>query len=58
MDSAHFVSHDGRFAAVQGTYLDLGTPGGLPMLIVLELEAGQIVRQYNYVAMDRSLLGP
>ena len=58
MDSAYFVSPDGRFAAVQGTYLDLGTPGGLPMLIVLELEAGQIVRQHNYVAMDRSLLEP
>ena len=58
MDSAYFVSSDGRFAAVQGTYVDRGTPGGLPMLIVLELEAGQIVRQYNYVAMDRSLLEP
>ena len=59
MDSAYFVSPDGRFAAVQGTYADLGTPaGGLPMLIVLELEAGQIVRQHNYVAMDRSLLEP
>ena len=58
MDSAYFVSPDGRFAAVQGTYLDRGTPGGLPMLIVLELEAGQIVRQHNYVAMDRSLLEP
>ena len=59
MDSAYFVSPDGRFAAVQGTYVDRGTPpGGLPMLIVLELEAGQIVRQHNYVAMDRSLLEP
>ena len=57
MDSAYFVSSDGRFAAVQGTYVDRGTPpGGLPMLIVLELEAGQIVRQLNYSAMDRSLL--
>jgi hypothetical protein len=57
MDSAYFVSPDGRFAAVQGTYADRGTPaGGLPMLIVLELEAGQIVGHYNYVAMDRSLL--
>jgi ketosteroid isomerase-like protein len=59
MDSAYFVSPDGRFAAVQGTYADRGTPpGGLPMLIVLELEAGEIVRQHNYVAMDRSLLEP
>jgi ketosteroid isomerase-like protein len=58
MDSAYFVSPDGRFAAVQGTYLDLGTPDGLPMLIVVELEAGQIIQQYNFVAMDRSLLRP
>jgi ketosteroid isomerase-like protein len=59
MDSAYFVSPDGRFAAVQGTYVDRGTPaGGLPMLIVLELEAGQIIRQYNFIAMDRSLLRP
>jgi hypothetical protein len=58
MDSAYFVSSDGRFAAVQGTYLDRGTPGGLPMLIVLELEASQIVRQNNYVPMDRRRLRP
>jgi len=59
MDASFFVSPDGRFAAVQGTYVDRGTPpGGLPMLIVMELEAGEIVRQYNYVAIDRSLLQP
>ena len=29
-----------------------------PMLVVLELRAGQIIRQYNFVAMDRSLLRP
>ena len=58
MDSAYFVSSDGRLAAVQGTYRRPGTPGGLPMLIVLKLEAGQIIRHYNYVAMDRSLLEP
>ena len=59
MDASFFVSADGRFAAVQGTYVDRGTPpGGFPMLIVLELRAGQIIRQYNFVAMDRSLLEP
>jgi len=58
MDSAYFVSPDGRFAAMQGTYLDLGRTGGLPMLVILELRVGQIIRQHNYVAMDRSLLEP
>jgi ketosteroid isomerase-like protein len=60
-DSAFFVSADGRFSAVQGTYLDEVAGGGLvdqPMLVILVLRAGQIVRQYNYVAMDRSLLQP
>jgi hypothetical protein len=58
--SACFVSPDGRYAAVQGTYADAhaGVVGGLPMLVILELRAGQIIRQYNFVAMDRSLLQP
>ncbi len=61
MDSAYFVSSDGRFAAVQGTYADEIAGGRLvdrPMLVILELRAGQIIRQYNYVAMDRGLLEP
>ena len=61
MGSSFFVSADGRFAAVQGTYADEVAGGGLvdqPMLVILELRAGQIIRQYNYVAVDRSLLQP
>ena len=58
MDSSFFVSADGRFAAVQGTFNDQGAPGGLPMLVILELKAGEIVQQCNFIAMDRSLLRP
>jgi len=61
IDEAFFVSADGRFAAVQGTYADEtsgGAPVDQPMLVILELRAGQIVRQYNFIAMDRSLLRP
>ncbi|MCX6363436.1 MAG: hypothetical protein NTW58_04570 [Actinobacteria bacterium] len=57
-DEAFFVSADGRFAAVQGSYEDTGTDGAKPMLVILELRAGQIIRQYNFVAMDRSVLRP
>ena len=59
--AAYFVAADGRFAAVQGTYADESAGGVLvdqPMLVILELRAGQIIRQYNFVAMDRSLLRP
>jgi ketosteroid isomerase-like protein len=56
MDSGFFVSADGRFAAVQGTYIDAQTQE--PMLVILELKAGEIVRQYNYIAVNRSLLRP
>ena len=61
MDVSFFVSADGRFAAVQGTYADEISGGRLvdqQMLVILELRAGQIIRQYNFVAMDRSLLRP
>jgi ketosteroid isomerase-like protein len=58
MDPGFFVSADGRYAAVQGTYLDRGLPDGKPMLVILELRAGQIIQQYNFVAMDRGLLRP
>ncbi len=60
MDSAFFVSADGRFAAVQGTYADeiAGRLVDQPMLVIVELRAGQIIKQYNFVAMDRSLLRP
>jgi ketosteroid isomerase-like protein len=59
--AAYFVSADGRFAAVQGTYAD-ESAGGVhvdqPMLVILELRAGQIIQQYDFVAMDRSFLRP
>ncbi len=61
MAGSYFVSADGRFAAVQGTYADEIAGGTLvdqPMLVILELRAGQIIQQYNFVAMDRSLLRP
>jgi hypothetical protein len=54
--SSFFVSADGRFAAVQGTYADARTQQ--PMLAVLELKDGAIVRQYNFMAVDRGLLRP
>ena len=60
MGSSFFVSADGRFAAVQGTYADeiAGRLVDQPMLVILEFRAGQIIKQYNFVAMDRSLLRP
>ena len=58
MDSTFFVSAEGRYAAVQGSYEDTGTDGAKPMLVILKLQAGEIVQQYDYVAMDRSLLQP
>jgi len=52
-----FVSADGRYAAVQGIFKDAGTAGAtLPMLVILELEDGRIVRQYNLMLADRSML--
>jgi len=58
MDASFFVSADGRYAAVQGSYEDTGTDGAKPMLVILKLQAGEIVQQYNFVAMDRGLLQP
>ena len=55
---AFFVSADGRNAAVQGNYKDRGTNGAKPMLVILELQDGKIVQQYNYISMDRALLQP
>jgi ketosteroid isomerase-like protein len=61
MDAGFFVSADGRLAAVQGTYADETAGGSLvdqPMLVILELKDGEIVRQYDYMAVDRSALRP
>jgi len=53
-----FVSADGRYAAVQGNYEDTGTSGGVPMVVILELQDGKIIQQYNFMAIDASLLQP
>jgi hypothetical protein len=55
LDRPYFVSSDGRFAAVQGTYID--SENRRPMLAILELEAGSITRQYTFIAIDRDRLG-
>jgi hypothetical protein len=44
-----FVSADGRYAAAQGSYMDTGMSAAQPMLILLKMEAGKIVAQYNYM---------
>ena len=53
-----FVSADGRFAAVQGAYEDQGTISAKPMVVILEIEDGAIVRQHNFILMERDLLQP
>jgi hypothetical protein len=58
MTDSFFVSADGRFAAVQGSYQDTGTGSARPMLLILELQDGKIVGQYNFIAMDKALLQP
>jgi hypothetical protein len=54
MVASSFVSADGRHAAVQGDYVDGAVQH--PMLVILEIRAGRIVAQYNFVAMDRNEL--
>ena len=46
-----FISPDGRFAAVQGTYDDEGV-SEKPMVILLELQDGKILREYDYLAVE------
>jgi hypothetical protein len=53
-----FVSADGRYGAVQGNCGDTGTTGAVPMIVILELQDGKIIQQYNFVAVGRSLLEP
>lgn len=52
-----FVSADGRYAAAQGNYKDKGTKD-YPMLIFLEIQNGLIVKQYNYLLLERDDLIP
>lgn len=50
-----FVSTDGKFAALEGTYYDLNKSGqqvGMPMVIILEIHAGKIIKETDYY--DRS----
>lgn len=52
----HFVSRDGRFVALTGTYTNTGKDGNLasvPIVIILEVEDGKIMREDQYY--DNSL---
>jgi len=51
LDQGFFVSADGRYAAAQGQYSDFGTDP-VPMLIILELANGQIIREYTYMDIE------
>lgn len=52
-----FVSADGHYAAAQGYYKDTET-STYPMLVFLEFNDGIIVKQYNYMLLERKLLQP
>lgn len=52
-----FVSADGHYAAAQGDYIDEGFKS-TPMMVVLEIEDGSIIRQYNYFYLSREYLNP
>jgi ketosteroid isomerase-like protein len=46
-----FISPDGKFAAIQGTYYDLNSAGrqiSMPIAIVLEFRDGEIVKETDY----------
>ena len=58
LTDSFFVSADGRFAAVQGSYQDKGTDGAKPMLLLLVLQDGKITTQYNLMLVERDLLQP
>jgi ketosteroid isomerase-like protein len=49
--SSHFVSEDGRFIALTGTYTYTGkdgNPASVPMEIILEVKDGKIIREDDY----------
>ena len=48
--SSFVVSADGRFAAVQGMYAD-DKNAQTPMIIILEIDNGKIVQQYDYLVL-------
>lgn len=50
-----FVSTDGKYAALEGTYYDLNKSGrqvGMPMVIMLDIQDGKIIKEVDYY--DRS----
>lgn len=48
-----FLAADGRYAAVQGTFLESDTARGHQMVVLLELDNARIVSQYNFIGVDR-----
>lgn len=51
LEKGYFVSADGHYAAAQGQYEDAGIDV-VPMLVVLELADGQIIREYLYMDVE------
>ena len=51
LEDGYFVSADGHYAAAQGQYEDAGIDV-VPMLVVLELTDGQIIREYLYMDVE------
>lgn len=50
-----FVSTDGKYAALEGTYYDLNKTGrqvGMPMVIMLDIQDSKIIKEVDYY--DRS----
>ncbi len=52
-----FVSADGHYVVAQGTYTDTKVRT-IPMVVILEIDAGKIVKQYNFTLADMSQLQP
>jgi ketosteroid isomerase-like protein len=49
--SSHFVSADGHFIALTSIYTDTGkdgNPASVPMVIILEVKDGKIIREDDY----------
>lgn len=50
-----FVSADGHYAAAQGYFFNEGIRK-VPMMIILEIKDGLILKQYNYMLIENSIL--
>ena len=49
--NSYFVSRDGKYAALEGTYYKLNKYGrqvGMPTVIILEIRDGRIIRETDY----------